>query len=350
MSNEMTRRALMGMGLGAGFGLMTARQSAMAQQAELIVNGYGGSWEQFWRQTILPWFEREYGVKSRYDSGLSRTWTANLRAAGPTGKAPYPFIMFNEIFAALLRAEGYFEPWPANLVPNLADVHPGAKNPDNNGVFGMISPIGIGYRTDMVKTPPKSWKDLWTNREFKGQIGMYQIQNSAGYMFLMLASKIFGSGPLDFDAGFREIEKLRPFPQVDFSGSMGQLLSRGEISVGVIDMPEIVRLKRSGAPLAFVAPEEGMFMFEQSFNLLKNGPDREGACKYLNFMLSTAVQERCVSEFFITPVNTKVQVPAALKAEVPIGVEDIPRILKWDWAGANAQRDAVTERWTRVMR
>jgi putative spermidine/putrescine transport system substrate-binding protein len=349
MSMELTRRALMGAGLGAGVGLMTAGQSAFAQQRELIVNGYGGSWEQFWRATILPWFERETGLRTRYDSGLARTWTANLRAAG-VANPPYPFIMMNEIFAALLRGEGYFDPWPTDLVPNLADVHPEAKTPNNGGVFAMISPIGLAYRRDMVRRPPTSWKDLWENREFRNQIGMYQIQNSAGYMFLMLVSRIYGSGPMDFDAGFREIEKLRPFPQVDFSGTMGQLLSRGEISIGILDMPEAVRLKRAGAPIEFVAPTEGMFMFEQSFNLLKNSNNREGACRYLNFILRPDVQERCVSEFFITPANVKVQIPAALKAEVPIGVEDIPKILKWDWAAANAARDTVTERWTRTMR
>lgn len=343
-----TRRAVLAAALGT-LASPAIIGPGRAQGSELLVNGYGGSWEQFWRGTILPWFERESGLRTRYDSGLARTWTANLRAAGAE-RPPYPYIMMNEIFAALLRGENFFEPWPAAQVPNLADVHPDAKNPDNNGVFAMISPIGLAYRRDMVRRAPTSWKDLWTNREFQGQLGMYQLANSAGYMFLMLVSKIFGSGPMDFDAGFREIEKLKPFPQVDFSGTMGQLLVRGEIAVGILDMPEAVRLKRGGAPIEFVAPTEGMFMFEQSFNLLRAGGNRDAACKYLDFMLRPDVQLRCVSEFFITPVNTKVVVPEALQREVPIGVNDIGKILKWDWAAANARRDVVTERWNRVMR
>ncbi|MBM3571740.1 MAG: extracellular solute-binding protein [Alphaproteobacteria bacterium] len=329
--------------------LMVTGHGARAQGQELIVNGYGGSWEKFWREGLLPGFERASGIKTKYDSGLSRTWTANLRAAGPD-KPPYTFIMMNEIFAALLRGEGYFEPWPIDKVPNLRHVHPQAKYPDNNGVFGMISPIGIGYRTDMVKKVPTSWKDLWTNPELKGKIGMYQIGNSAGFMFLMLASKIFGKGPLDFDAGFREIEKLKPFPQVDFSGTMGQLITRSEIAAGILDLPEVVRLRRGGAPVAFAAPSEGMFMFEQSFNLLKNGTNKDAAYRYLDYVLSEDIQKRAVNEFFITPVNVNVAIPPELKDVLPIGVNDIDKILKWDWAAANAQRDVVTERWNRVMR
>jgi putative spermidine/putrescine transport system substrate-binding protein len=348
MSMRIGRRGLVA-GAAGGMVVSSLPVAMAQQQQELIVNGYGGSWEKFWRETLLPGFEAASGIKTKYDSGLARTWTANLRAAGPE-KPPYSFIMMNEIFAAMLRGEGFFDPWPMDKVPNLKDVHPDAKLKDNNGVYGMVSPIGIGYRTDLVKKKPTSWKDLWDNPEFKGKIGMYQIQNSAGYMFLMMASKIFGKGPMDFDAGFREIQKLKPFPQVDFSGTMGQLITRGEVSIGILDLPEVIRLRNAGAPLEFVAPTEGMFMFEQSFNLLKNGPNKDGACKYFDYMLSEPIQKRSLEEFFVTPVNTKVTIPDALKDKMPIGPNDIGKILQWDWAAANAVRDQVTERWNRVMR
>lgn len=347
MPQAIARRTFLGTAAGAA--VISPYATAFAQAQDLIVNGYGGSWEKFWRESVLPDFEKKSGIKTKYDSGLARTWTANLRAAG-VAKPPYSFIMMNEIFASLLRGEGYFEPWPLDKVPNLRHVHPEAKNADNNGVFAMISPIGLGYRTDMVKKAPTSWKDLWENPEVKGKIGMYQIGNSAGYMFLMLISKIYGKGALDFDAGFRQIEKLKPFPQVDFSGTMGQLITRGEIAIGILDLPEVVRLRRAGAPVAFAAPAEGMFMFEQSFNLLKNGPSKDAACKYLDYMLSVEVQRRAVAEFFVTSANVNVTIPDDLKSVLPIGVNDIGKILKWDWAAANAQRDTVTERWNRLMR
>ncbi len=348
MTMRIGRRGLVAGAFGGS--LVSSLPVAMAQQQQaLIVNGYGGSWEKFWRETLLPGFEAASGVKTTYDSGLARTWTANLRASGPE-KSPYSFIMMNEIFAAMLRGEGFFDSWPEAKVPNLKDVHPDAKLKDNNGVYGMISPIGIGYRTDLVKKKPTSWKDLWDNPEFKGKIGMYQIANSAGYMFLMLTSKIFGKGPMDFDAGFREIQKLKPFPQVDFSGTMGQLITRGEVVAGILDLPEVIRLRNAGAPLEFVAPTEGMFMFEQSFNLLKHGPQKDEACKYFDYMLSERIQKLSVEEFFITPVNTKVAIPDSLKDKMPIGANDLGKILQWDWAAANAVRDQVTERWNRVMR
>jgi hypothetical protein len=35
---------------------------------------------------------------------------------------------------------------------------------------------------------------------------------------------------------------------------------------------------------------------------------------------------------------------------MPIGPNDLGKILQWDWAAANAVRDQVSERWNRVMR
>ena len=52
---------------------------------------------------------------------------------------------------------------------------------DDNGVIGTLSPIGLGYNTNMVGTAPTAWGDL-TSEEFKGNTALYTITNSAGYM------------------------------------------------------------------------------------------------------------------------------------------------------------------------
>ena len=62
--------------------------------------------------------------------------------------------------------------------------------------IATVLPIGIGYRTDLVKTPPKSWHDLWDNPEFKGKIGLYTFANSAGKMELLLARQAVRQGPV----------------------------------------------------------------------------------------------------------------------------------------------------------
>jgi putative spermidine/putrescine transport system substrate-binding protein len=314
----------------------------------LVVNTYGGDYEKFMRAVIVPGFEKEANCELKLAVGLAKEWIANLRAAG-VNNPPYDIMMTNEIWAALERREGFFDPLPIDKVPNLKEVYPMCRNKDDNGVLAILQPIGLAYRTDMVKKPPKSWKDLWQNPEFRSKVGLYTITNSAGMMFLLLVSKIYGGSEYKLDAGFEAIKKLKPFKQVDFSGTMEIMLTRGEIVAGPLDSPAVARVKKKGSKIAFVAPEEGVFMFEQDFNVLKGSKQKELGYKYINYILRKDIQEKWVREFFISPANRSVKIPDDLKEDISITGEKMNNILKWDWDAANDKRQEIIERWNKEM-
>lgn len=339
------RRLLAGMGGAAAMGMMGGR--AQAADKTLIVPTLGGAWEQFWRTTLAPAFSTKSGAKVQLDTGNGRVWSANLRAAG-VAKPPYSILMTNEAFASSLRKEGFFEKLDLAKLPNYADLYPLAKKTDGWGAVAMVSPIGIAYRTDLVKTPPKAWKDLWSNPEFKGRIGLYNFANTAGKMELMLASKIFGKDQYDVDAGFKALEKLGPVIQADFNLSTG--IAAGEFIVAPFDFGEVARLKKQGLPIECIVPEEGMLMFDQTLNVLANAPEKDLAYEYANFLLSPDGQVPLMKEFFVSPTNAKVVVPPELKKEVPISGEVMNQILTWDWNFMNEKQAAFAETWAKVVR
>ena len=315
----------------------------------LVVNTYGGRWEKFWRAELLPMLAKGSGVDATLDVGLGKNFIANLRAAG-IEKPPYSVLMVNENIASVVRGEGYFEAIPAAKVPNLASVYPNLRNPGDNGVRALISAVGIGYRKDLVKTPPTAWTDLWSNPEFKGKIGLYQIGNTAAMLFLLMTAKIYGGSQDAIDRAFVEIKKLMPFQQADFSGTLSTQLTRGDVTVAVIDFPEIVALKKKGVPVEMVVPKEGVVAFEQSFNVLKNAPNKEDAYKYLNFILQPDVQEMMAKEFFTSPSNTKVKLAPDVAADVPVNGAKMASIVQFDWARVNPQLGEITDRWNRDMK
>jgi len=341
--SECNRRQLMSW-LG-GAGLMAGIGGARAQGGRLVIPTYGGRYERFWREVLIPPFQQKTGIETVLDIGLGANFAAKLRASGPDNP-PYSYLMANEFVGAVLRTEGFFAPWPADKVPNLAAAHPKA-NPANQGVTVMFSPIGIAYRRDLVKTRPRSWKDLWDNPDIKGKVGLYEITNTAGFMFLMMTAKIFGSGPMDFDAGFREIERLKPFPQAGLAGALAVLLSRGEVVAGPLDYGETLGMQKKGLPMAWAAPSEGMFMFDQTFSLLKNGPNKDAACAFLDHMLSEDIQAKLALEFAGIPVNRNVKLPPD---QVSLTADDLDKIVAFDWVAANKVRDSVIERWNRMTR
>src|SRR5262249_18408122 len=121
--------------------LAAGLRPASAQDNRLVVPTYGGRYERFWRDVLIPPFGQKTGLKTVLDIGLAANFATKLRASGPDNP-PSSYLMANEFVGAVLRSEGYFEPWPMDRVPNLAKIHSKA-NPNNQGVTVMFSPIGI---------------------------------------------------------------------------------------------------------------------------------------------------------------------------------------------------------------
>jgi putative spermidine/putrescine transport system substrate-binding protein len=344
------RRRFLQASLAAGAAASSLGATARAwAQGPLTVTSYGGPWEQFMRGTIVPAFEKEHpGVKVELGIGLSKDWVAKLKAAGKDNP-PYDVIVTNEVWAAPLRAEGNYTKLPADKVPNLATVAPNLRIKDDIGVLALVGPIGLAYRTDKIKTPPKAWKDLWTVPEYKGKIGIYNIVNSAGQMTVCLTSKLWTGGDKDIDTAFKKIAELKPFKQTDFSGDMEKLLVQGEVLVGILDMPAAVRLKKSGAPIGWVAPSDGLIMFEQDVAVTAGSKNKAAAFAYVNWMLKRETQEMWLRQFYWLPANTQVKMPDDLKPIMPVTQADIPKILLWDWLWINDQKAKLVDRWNREM-
>jgi len=341
MTDFNRRKAITALGSLMGAALLQVPTLAAAAQ-ELVVTTYGGSWEKFWRATLLPAFTAKTKITPKLDIGFGRTYTTNLRAAG-VGKSPYGVIMTNEIFASVLRDEGHFEKLDLALLPSYGDLYPIATAAAKGyGAVGLISPIGIGYRTDLIKTKPKSWKDLWDNPEFKGRIGLYNIQNTAGKMMLMLASKLYGGDIHNIDVGFKKLGELGRVMQTDFN--MSTMMSTGEVAVAPFDFGEIARLRNQGLPVDCVVPEEGLLMWDQTFNIPKGAPKAE-AHAYLDFLLSVEGQNLLMKEFLVSPVNRKVVVPDALKKDIPVSGAAMDKFLAWDWDFMNKNAESLTRRW-----
>ena len=325
------------------------REAGAQAGGTITITSYGGPWEEFMRSAVVPAFEKEHpGIKVELAIGLSKDWVAKLKAAGKDNP-PYDIVITNEVWAAPLRAEGRYTKLPAELVPNLKSVAPNLRIKDDMGVLALAGPIGLAYRIDKIKTVPKAWKDLWTVPEYKGKIGIYNIVNSAGQMTICLTSKIWTGGDKDIDTAYKKIAELKPFKQTDFSGDMEKLLVQGEVLIGILDMPAAARLQKSGAPIGWVAPAEGMMMFEQDVSVTGGSKNKPAAFTYVNWMLKRETQEMWLRQFYWLPANTQVKMPDELKPIMPVTQADIPKILQWDWLWINDQKPKLIDRWNREM-
>lgn len=343
---NLTRRQLT-VGLAAAAATSSLPRMARAQQDTLVVPTYGGLWAQYWEDTLMPGFSSATGVVPQLDVGLGRDFVARVRAGA--GQAPYSIFMGNENIAAILRAEGFFEPFDMSLLPNAADVYPQFKNEGGMGVRAIVSPIGLAYRTDMVETPPTSWRDLWDNPEFRGRIGLYQIGNTGAVLMLRLVGELYGDGPDDFDTAFAKFKELLPFMQASWSGEAAAALIRGDVVVAPVDWTEIMILQNKGAPVDIVVPEEGVLAFEQSFNLVAAGQEKEAAHAYLNYMMDPGVQGEMASTFYTSPSNMTASVDPEVAERLPIIGDRMSEIRSFDWDSYVPVAADIADRWNREV-
>src|SRR5262249_28040625 len=119
MSRGVSRRDIL-RALGAsGAAAAVARSGWVhAQERRLGIPTSGGRYEKSWGGGRLPPFQQRTGQQPVFDIGLGANFAASLRATGPE-KPVYSYLMANEVVGAVLRAEGFFEPWPAARVTNL---------------------------------------------------------------------------------------------------------------------------------------------------------------------------------------------------------------------------------------
>ena len=108
---------------------LVSAMGAQAQQKQLYVAGYGGSFEQTMRKEIVPAFEAKHGVKVEYVAGNSTDTLAKLQAQKGNQQIDVAIVDDGPMYQAMQL--GFCAP-----IQGLAggDIHDSAKFKDNKAV------------------------------------------------------------------------------------------------------------------------------------------------------------------------------------------------------------------------
>jgi putative spermidine/putrescine transport system substrate-binding protein len=370
---QLTRRAFarrlsaMGIGASAFAAAMASRGDLLAAQdaspeavadeiitspsfegQSLIVTSYGGTWEEFMRGEILPTWEEATGAKVELAVGLSTDWMTKLRAAG-ADDPPYDVVIANETYISTGRLGGFFDPLPADKIPNLESIAEPLRLADDIGVFALVAPIGLAYMTEEATVDEEpSWLSL---NDFLPGLGIYNIKNSAAAQHIMMTAEAETGDYKDWEPGFDWIkDNLRDAKQSDFSGDMETLLTAGEIQVGLLDSPAVARLRSQDIPIAWSGLQEGLLMFEQNTNITTGSKVKDLAYSFVNYWLGVDVQRKFTEAYYWTPGNVNVEIPADLAEAIPVTRDNLDRMKQWDYEWLNSgPREEMIQRWNREM-
>ena len=214
-NNPIARREfLVGAGIAGAASLLVASGGRGEAQADisgdLVACVAGGAWETAFRDHMAkPFSEKHPGIKLHLDLTAGTAQLAKLRAAR-TNNPPFDVVLMLDEQMDIAMREGLIDPFDAREVPNVKDLYT-VSTPakwQKDGKFYAVhqnwGQLGIMYRTDKVKTPPKEWLDFW-KPEYKGLVGMPPISYSVGLQFFIATVHALGGdekNPADVDRAF----------------------------------------------------------------------------------------------------------------------------------------------------
>jgi putative spermidine/putrescine transport system substrate-binding protein len=298
--------------------LVTVGLVLPASAEELVVATFGGTFVDNSKKCHAAAFEKATGASVKYVLGSSVQTAAKLRAAG--ARAELDVAYMDSQIVKQMKAEGLLQSLEPAKIDHWGDLYDASRDKDGYWVSMMFAGTIITYNTNLVKTPPTSWADLW-KPSFKGKLAIPDISGTSGQQFLMAAARLNGGSIENIDPGFEAIKKLKPNVQMMYTqpDQIIPLFERGDIAVAVWYTDRTGAAAAKGVPVAAAYPKEGAIGIVPTVSVPKASQKRELAQKYIAALLSPEGQLCFAQTQFAGPTNRKVHLPADLGKLVPFG-------------------------------
>ena len=304
-----------------------ASTSIERSDSEKVLNIY--SWADYIAPETVPNFERETGIKVRYD-----TYDNNevLETKLLTGHTNYDVVDPTESFFDRQVRAGVYQKLDKSALPNLgntdADIMRRMAVHDPGNLYAvpyMWTTTGLGYNVDQVRArlganPSDSWGLLFepSSAAKLQQCGIAIIDSP---MDVFAAAIIYlGHDPNRFDpadvTGASEVlRKIRPFIRYIDPAQYITDLANGSacIALGWSGDVEQARSRakdaKTGANIAYLVPREGAVITVDMMAIPADAPHPRNALMWLNYLMRPDV---------IAGVTNYVKYPNGNSASLPL--------------------------------
>jgi putative spermidine/putrescine transport system substrate-binding protein len=338
------RRALLGSAATLTLGIGAAGRGA-AQSRRIVSTIFGGKFEEEYRKAIVEPFRRLTGVEVQLKYGNGAEWLTSAVINRNNPEIDLLWLAYPENVQAI--AEDLCIELTPQDIPNLANVYPEwYEGFRRKGVGLDYASFGIGWRTDLVRTAPASWQDLW-RPEYRGRLALPDLTTSGGYQLLVMAAIINGGSEDNVEPGFQALRRLRPNVRKFYRSNpeMTQMLERGEAHVCAYWDGRVWALTDAGVQARWVAPREGALVGMVSYHVPHGTRDKETCKRFIDFAISKEAQEAFCNGMQYGPVNRLARLSGPAAERVP-PLESLRTI---DWFKIVPSMGAWLDRWNREV-
>jgi putrescine transport system substrate-binding protein len=303
--------------------LLAAAGPARAQEEEKVLNIY--NWSDYIAEDTIRNFEKETGIKVRYDNFDNNEIVHAKLVAGKTG---YDIVVPSSYWAKMQADGGLLRKIDKSLIPNYKNLDPEVQaqlaklDPGNeffvNWLWGFST---VGINVDKVKAalggmpmPENAW-DLIFKPEYMAKL------KSCGVSFLDSATEVvpaalhyLGKPPYTKNIGdFANVPTLlksvRPYVSLFSSSGYINDLANGSLCVamGYSGDINIARQRaidgKTGQKIEALIPKSGGIIFMDVMVIPADAPRPGNAHKFINYILRPEVHASLTNKVFYANPN-----------------------------------------------
>ncbi len=201
------------------------------------------------------------------------------------------------------------------------------------------SAVGFLYNTDALPDPPRSWAAL----ALTDRLALFGFGSTLGPLTVGVLARAATGDETDGDAGFERLRAMRGnVLQFGTSGpANNQLVAQGEAWL-TLGLPSQARhLAAGGAPVGWIAPEEGAVALPQGVQVVADARNLELARAFADYMFSAEAQAVAARELMLVPSRDGVPLPDGLPSP--------SELLRLDMAALGELRAGWTARFRREI-
>jgi putative spermidine/putrescine transport system substrate-binding protein len=328
--------------------LIAATSPAVAQTPTFTISWWGFNGDKL-QEIIVDPFQDMCGCEVVFETGNNSDRLNRVQMRSGEG---VDVIYLTDSFSQTGIDLGLFQPVDRSLVPNIALLHEPAQAPQGEyGPAYTVGRIGLVYDAARVDPPITSWNDLW-REDLAGAVSLPNITTTAGPMVVLKAADHAGVSAFDdTDATFAALAELVPNVVTNYNtgSEMINLFSTGEIAVSMTQDFTLAPLREAVPTIEWAELAEGEIAVLNTINIPVGAANVELAHQFINFVLSTEIQQALAEAGVDAPVNAEVTLTPEQQGAWAYGADVIASLTRIDYSLLNPARTLWLDPWNETF-
>jgi putative spermidine/putrescine transport system substrate-binding protein len=319
----------------------------------LHLQAWGGYDKDVIRRLVADPMEKETGVKVVYSEGYTSQSVAKVKATAANPELDV--VMMDDVGTIALGNEGLLDTLDLERMPNSGRIHPKFIIGGGKGIsYGYYCDCLVG-NTDVVKTPPDSFQEMW-NPAYRGKTIYPSMEWSDGHKWIIACAMAWGEDPFTIsDSTWDKIKELKDNMNTIFQVEAlhHEQFKSGELVFGFMQAGKWREAIENGYPIKnyYTEPKEGYFTIASNAVMIKGHPaDEEVIYSYINRLLAPETQAEFAKVKWWAPTNRDADklVSDELKELIPVGEEARETGISVNLDHLAAMRPVWMDRWNKL--